>query len=529
MLRFSWILALFTLAIVVACGSDDSFAPSLIGTAREDTSKPSFTAYSSVVILDPEAPPVASGITIIPEEITIVPGQTVILNAVAFDDIREPVPGLDLIWSVANPIAGTINESGVFAAGRLEGIYPGAVEVEATQDIGTETITLSASAKISITENVNKRSLSTVGVYPSTVNVRAGQFIGLGALGWDSQGRFIPTLRFEWRMEDPQAGSIDELGFFTAGDTLGEYSNAIRVTATQPTPDGDTVRDNFISVVIGEDTDAGIVRNVEIIPKSVFLEPGDGISFSVHAFDGSSRPVEDVEFTWTVADPQAGVIDDLGALTAGSQLGHYSESVQVVATQTLPEGEVQVVDAAHVTIIEPPSPETLASTSIVPSSVTLRPGQKFIFTIVAFDETGEEVGAASYDWEVLDSRAGSIDEIGVFTASEEVGVYSDAVRVTLTGDGLPNGAAPISYASIAIVGELQRVLIQPSRVVLRPGQTVLLQTIGFDSNDLQVSPLLSRWSVENPEAGSINSAGFFTAGDQPGEYTNAIKAVVTER
>ncbi|MFQ5873760.1 MAG: hypothetical protein ACE5JL_08155, partial [Dehalococcoidia bacterium] len=332
-----------------------------------------------------------------------------------------------------------------------------------------------------------------------------------------------------WTVEDPRAGFIDRFGFFTAGDGVGDYPDAIGVLGVQTTPQGEIVRENFVSVTIGEGAPPGVVRNVELIPNSVYLEPEDVVVFSVHAFDGNSQPVRDVVFSWSVQDPQAGSIDSAGRLRAGSGVGYYPEAVRVVAIQTSAEGEVRVEDIAHVTVVEPETLGILSSGYVLPSSVALNPGQRFIFTAAAFDQNGEGIGGVSRAWDVLDPRVGSMDEYGVLTAGDVTGVFPDAVRLELVQGEGPDRRVVVSYASVGIVGELQKAAIQPARVVLRPGQSVLFQAKGYDANDLLVSPLRGVWSVEDPEAGTIDQAGLFTAGDTPGEYVNAVKAVVSER
>ncbi|MFQ5933779.1 MAG: hypothetical protein ACE5KI_03975, partial [Dehalococcoidia bacterium] len=148
---------------------------------------------------------------------------------------------------------------------------------------------------------------------------------------------------------------------------------------------------------------------------------------------------------------------------------------------------------------------------------------------IALDRDGLETGGVSYKWDVVDPTVGSIDQYGVFTAAYQTGVFPDVIRVEVEqGDG-PDRQVTVTYASVGIIGELEKAAVQPTRAILRPGQSILFQVRGFDSNDLLVSPLRSLWSVEDPEAGSIDSSGLFTAGDQPGEYINVIKVVVTER
>ncbi len=519
---------LITFLIALACGGGDPLESAVIGTDKEGNPGPTFVAHYSVVVLDPEEPVVATRVVLSQPEVTANPGQPVILSATAYDAAGLPVTGVQLQWRMRDPNAGSVNNVGFLLGGLIPGVYPGALEVIVTQEVNGETVTLVIQTTVKIVLSLGQRLLSFVGVYPSTVTVRPGQFIGLGALGWDGQGRFIPGLQFDWSMEDPKAGSIDVFGFFTAGGTPADYPNAIRVRAIHTTSQDTILRENFVSVTIGEGAPPGIVESVEIVPSSVFLEPGDEVQFFAFAFDGNSQPVKDVDFLWSVESPASSNIDHLGKLTANAEFGHYPGAVRVTAIQALPEGEVRIEDSANVTVMQPESQRKLAGTSIVPSSVALDSGQRFLFTAIAFDENGTETPGVSYSWEVVDPRAGSIDELGVFTAGDVAGTFSDALRITaIQGSGKDQRSAT-SYASVGIIGDLEKITVRPAPVFVRPGQSVLLQVTGHDANDLPVFPLRSKWGMENPKAGSIDSAGVFTAGNQPGEYVNAIRVEVRE-
>ena len=521
--------AVVILLIGLACGGDDSLSPGVMEIVKAGESKPSFVAYYSVVVLDPEEPVVAARVVLLPPEVTVNPGQMVIVNSVAYDVAGLPVSGVQLQWRMRDPNAGSVNNNGVFVGGLNPGIYPRALEVVVTQEVNGETVTLITQATVNIAEGLGPRFLSSVGVYPSTVNVRPAQFIGLGVLGWDGQGRFIIGLKFEWSMENRQAGSIDKFGFFTAGATLGDYPNAIRVRAIHTTSQGTIiVRENFVSVIIKEGAASGVVGSVEIIPKAVFLEPGDEIQFSVHAFDGNSQPVRVVDFLWSVENHLIGKMNQLGELTAGGAFGHYPGAVRVVAIQVVLEGEITVESSADVTVIQPEAQRKLAFVSIVPSSVSLHSGQRFLFTAIAFDKDGAAAPGVSYSWEVVDPQVGSIDRLGVFTTGDMAGTFPDAVRIKADQGEREERRVVISYASEGIIGDLEEVTIRPVPIIVRPGQSLFLQVTGHDANGLPVAPLRSTWSMENPRAGSIDSAGMFTAGEQPGEYIDAIKVVVTE-
>ena len=533
MCAYKWTIASAALGILLllgACGNDgDVSGPVILSDVGDQDSEPAFVVFASVVVLDPEERAPVTSVVISPREVAVYPGQEVILGAIAYDSAGAPVSGVRFQWRVTDPRVGIVNDSGLFVAGFSLGTYLEALELTAIQELGEETISVSTKASVDIREDTYQRVLNFVGVYPSQVTLRPGQFIGLGALGWDVQGRFIPSLKFEWSVEDPRAGHIDEFGFFTAGEDTGNHPNVIRVVAIQSTPQGDVVREGFVSVNIGQEAPGGVLSNVEVLPDSVFLKPGEEMVFSARAFDDNGRPVRDVDFRWIVDDPRIGVIDDTGKLVAGPEAGRYPAAVRVIGTQVLPDEQVSAGADADVTVVESEHPGMLASAHILPSSVDLKPGQRFIFTMTALDQNSNEVGGVSAAWNVVDSRVGSIDQFGVLTAGDEAGIYTDAVRVQVANGKGFDGEAAVAHATVGIIGDLGGVEVLPIRAILRPGQSVLFEIKGYDVNGLSVAPLRGSWSVEDSRAGNIDSIGLFTAGDEPGEYVNAIKVTIVER
>jgi hypothetical protein len=89
----------------------------------------------------------------------------------------------------------------------------------------------------------------------------------------------------------------------------------------------------------------------------------------------------------------------------------------------------------------------------------------------------------------------------------------------------------VSFADVTIVGPLETVEILPSEAHLRPRATMQFQAIGYDSSGTRIPNLRFRWSVLDPKAGSIDSSGRFSAGQDPGVYPSAIhvQAVQTFR
>ena len=121
-----------------------------------------------------------------------------------------------------------------------------------------------------------------------------------------------------------------------------------------------------------------------------------------------------------------------------------------------------------------------------------------------------------------------MSQAGVFRASDEPGIYKDALRVRLIqGEGQENTVVE-ALATVNIVGPLETLEVRIPLITLESGQSTGVAAVGYDANGLEVPSLRFRWSVEDPEAGTISQTGVFTAGDSPGSYESAIKVTATE-
>ena len=78
-------------------------------------------------------------------------------------------------------------------------------------------------------------------------------------------------------------------------------------------------------------------------------------------------------------------------------------------------------------------------------------------------------------------------------------------------------------ATLVVLGEMSRVEVFPSRAVLERGEITQFQAFAYDASGSRLFDVTIRWEMEDSEAGSITSGGLFIAGDNSGEYLNAVR------
>ena len=516
------VLMMTSILLVAACTrATEPFT----GTEDEQPAGSERTALASVVIEPERLGPPVDHIQASPQDVTLTPGQRFLFAAVARDSKGKPVKGSRLVWKVNDPSAGTITSPGLFTAGSTTGLYPGVVEVSTFSATRIATATVGV-AVVSQAE-AEARRLNSVALYPPDITVRPGQVVGLGALGWDDRGQLVQNLEFLWSMDQPAAGSVDQLGAFTASQAPGRYPNAIRVVATQDTHQRRVEHQAFISVTVRDGTRRGVLSRVLVVPGSVILTPTQRVDFIAKAFDEGGQPVRGVSFTWEVTEPEVGSMEVPGQFVAGHQTEHYGNAIRVVATKQTPEGPVEAKTTVSVTVEPLRVAAELVAARLVPVMVNLSPGQRFVFSVSGLDADANPV-AANSSWEMVDPMAGSIDQSGVLTAGHQPGVYKNAMRIVLSQEQGDRITIIEGYATVNVLGPMDRVEIRPSTATIETGQSIRLRAVGYDANGLEIPSLRLGWSVGDSRAGSVDEAGLFTAGANPGRYENAIKVTAVE-
>lgn len=482
-------------------------------------------AFASAVVEPATAGSALSHIEISPREVTAIRDQRLLFTAVALDSEGRPVTDAKLHWRVSNPAVGTISPTGSFVASSLTGVYFEGVQVSATSAKGN------ASASTTVTILTRSEAeyliLDSVIVYPPAISVRPEQTVGLGALGWDKRSKFVQNLQVQWSMSNPEAGSINQFGFFKAAAISGNYPDSIEVTVTQDTPNGPLVKRALASVTISDSIQQGKLSQVVIIPYRATLSQGQQINFVARALDSSGQPVRDIVYMWELTQPVAGRMVRPGVFVAGYEPGLYQDAVQTVATQYTPGGEARSVASVAISVVPARVIGDVSAVQSVPAEVTLIPGQRTVFTAIGTDSNGNAI-QGSVEWEVVNPTAGSIKDSGVFKAGSEPGRYKDALRVRITQEQDGQRIVLETHATVNIVGTLDSLVVTMPIITLESGRSAWLYAVGYDLNGLEIPSLQFRWSVDNPRVGSVTPSGFFTAGPEPGSYSNAIKVIAVE-
>ncbi|GAC1486270.1 MAG: hypothetical protein NVS1B5_08600 [Gemmatimonadaceae bacterium] len=172
------------------------------------------TATASVIV----TPGPLATITVTPNPATLPISTTQQFTAVG-KDANGNVVAITPVWSVVNPVAGTINSSsGLFTSGTTAGTYPNTVVATSGTISGNATVIVTAGPLATITVTPN----------PATLPINTTQ--QFTAVGKDANGNVVPITPV-WSVTNG-GGTINAgSGLFTAGGATGTFNNTVRATS----------------------------------------------------------------------------------------------------------------------------------------------------------------------------------------------------------------------------------------------------------------------------------------------------------
>ena len=435
---------------------------------------------------------IITSLAIEPDDLTLTPTQTRRFSVAAYDQFGREFPDLDFAWSTTG--GGSIDSTGLLTAGARTGSFPHSVKVEAT--LGGVTRIATASVEI------EPGPLDHVVLEPPFVELDIGGSQSFEAAGFDRFGNEIEGLSLEWWVAQG-AGHIDATGAFTAGTRAGTFTVATRAA------DSRVSKGIAAALVVRPDP----LSRVVLVPDPARLAAGGAHQFTATALDRYGNEIADVAFSWDASEP-SGLIDDKGNFHASTKAGRYPAALRVQAVQ----GDRRREASATVTL----EPGALAQLSVHPAAVELAIGESVRFTVSPLDEYGNEIAGLpiSYRWPEAagSSRLGPSGQFiaGTTAASFPIVIAArqgDVERVALT-------------AVTIHPGSMERVVVEPTTATLEIGATQQFVFKALDGYSNEIDSLLASWSAD-PEAGSVDSSGMFTAAARAGTYTGGVRVAVT--
>ena len=360
------------------------------GTATVTAASGSASGAASVSVEQAVA-----SVSVVPDSVELLVGDTVRLSAVAADALGGEVAGAAFAWSSTDTLVATIDSVGL-----ARGVGSGEAEIAASSSGVT------GRARLKVAD----LAATTITVAPDSVALAAlGDTVRLAAEVFDQAGRPLPGAAVAWTSADTLVATVDSAGLVTA---VG--NGTATVTAAADSASG-------TAAVSVEQT----VASVSVEPDSAALLVGDTVRLSATAFDALGGEVAGAAFAWTSADTLVAVVDSAGLVTAVGK-----GSATITATSGNASGTAAVT-------VRPPAPSVVVS----PAAATIGPGDTLRLVAEAFDESGQRVDDLSFTWSSSDGSVATVDASGLVR-----GVAEGTATITASADDA-SGTSEITVAA----------------------------------------------------------------------------------
>lgn len=238
-------------------------------------------------------------ITVLPDTVSIEPGATVALSAVARDSLGN-VLSRSITWTSTYPLVASVDAaSGVVTANQL-----GVTTVRAASD--------GVSALTTIRVQLHVASIQ---ISPAPVALRVGTPRRLTTLLRDSTGLVVSNRRVRWSSTDPAVASIDSVTGIATGVAVGTAS----ILATS---EGKTAS---VSVTVSP---SNPVATVTVTPNPARMVVSAEIQLAATLRNAQGDLLLDREVVWTSQDPSIASVD----VGSGTVKATGAGSVTITAT-----------------------------------------------------------------------------------------------------------------------------------------------------------------------------------------------------
>ncbi|MEG4914207.1 Ig-like domain-containing protein [Microcoleus sp. B7-D4] len=408
-------------------------------------------------------PPRITEISVTPSRITLEFGKTQQFTAQVLDQRRNPMPET-VLWEVSG--GGTIDQNGNFVAGSDRGKFEIIASVSSIRRVIPITI-------------IEPPKLTELIIISSTSQLEFGQSFQFQVKGVDQYGDSIQTGRITWSTSSG-GGIIDQTGYFIAVNKQGNFEVIASVSSIR----------RVIPITIIEPPRLAELIITSSIPQ---LEFDQSFQFEVKGVDQYGNNIQAGKVTWSAI---SGNIDNRGVFYAGDREDTVIIKASVGRINTCTE--VKVYEPSRLTFIE-----------ILPSSVTLEPGESQKFNVVALNQRGEEISVSNIEWNATE---GLIDRHGNFCSGEQ---QKGACQVTVNVGHLS------ANAEVTVTPVLRGLKISPEQVEIKPDESFTFTVTGFDQvgDPLEITNV--RWN--STTGGLITNKGAFKGDYQKREVTVTAK------
>ena len=267
-------------------------------------------------------------VTLLPTQVRLSPEQTFHFQALALDSSGQVLSSADILWSMVDDQAGSIDEQGFFTASANTGVYTNSLRVRARHQRHGELTEEQTFATVVIREAPAAARLETIAVQPSSSLATRGGTVLFSASAIDQRGNPLFAQEYSWTMADPRVGRIDSGGLLHVSGPPGAYYNAVKVTTEFAEADRTVAMEAWADVVI-----MGPLSTIIVDPAEILSLPSQTRQLVISARDLNGATVPGVIVNWEMANSSAGQINSAGVFIASDIPGFYPDAIKVEVRQ----------------------------------------------------------------------------------------------------------------------------------------------------------------------------------------------------
>ncbi len=482
-------------------------------------------AYASVVISPRAEEEGLARVEVIPKEIVVLADQPFFFSARSFDASGGLLLNTEYVWRIEDPSVGIIDGAGRFRATSTPGRYNNAVRVEAVQRINGVANKQIAYATVTVAGETKVGPIVRVDVFPREITLTTGQPFVFYALSYDAFGNPVPVVRYEWDVSSSNIGTINDIGFFRAADVPGKHEDVIRVRARQTIDGREVLKEAAVTVTITSAEEARRSIRVDVLPREATIVQGNSMVFLAVAYSETGNLIPRTPYRWSVLNGDVGVINNFGLFRANGDPGAYKDIIRVEALE-INEGNERLLSVHYASVEIIPKvirDRAIEQVNVFPQEIVINPKEQFNFSAIAYDSFHIPLANVQFQWIIEDPEVGTLSERGLFKAKVAPGRYPKSVKVKAVQKLAGLEVVRIAYADVIISGPVDRVEVNPLETTVAAGRVVVFSAKAFDESGTLIPGVSYNWRVLDSRVGTINNAGLFLAGEEPGEYASAIE------
>jgi hypothetical protein len=281
-------------------------------------------------------------------------------------------------------------------------------------------------------------TLDHVTISPDSAVVVPGGAQQFTAKSYDANNHALTGVTYVWQVV-AGGGTMDmNTGYFTAGSSIGTYTDSIKVTASKS---GVAVTDLATVIVANH----GDLYDVVISPETATIQPLGTQQFSAVAKDAfGTEIITGISYLWQIVNLGGAIDPTTGLFTAGTATSTFENTVQVTAAQA-----VTLITKSDTATVKVARLGDLDSVTISPDEATVLVGDSKQFSVAAKDAFNNDISTGvTCAWTVTGS-GNEIDITGKFTADSTPGTYTITVTATQSGTGLMKS----DIATVTVIAE----------------------------------------------------------------------------